>query len=165
MSLSGFTCYLQDDCIINNNFNYFDDMVELNYLALPYNDIGITSGFKNEIHPGFEKRRLNKKEITLSNTIDGKNIFTFTKKFLRMGKHKFYDSKLRKLGNPGPNRGSQFDIFIWKEDKYFKNKINVILDNAISIIEESKKRKYSTWSNSEGEEVIQKRLREGRIYK
>lgn len=164
-SLSGFVCYLQDDCIINDNFNYFDDMVEINYSTLEYDKLGMTSGFKNKIHPGYENIKKNGKNLTLSNTIDGKNLFTFTKKFLQMGEHKFYNNDYKKLGNPGPNRGSQFDIFIWKEDVYFKDKINVILDNSISLIKESKEKENSTWNNSETDDQINDRVKDGRIYR
>ena len=158
-----YVCYFQDDLIINKD-SLFDDFINFYENHINQNKVLFLTGFGNEIHPGFFHTEINDEKVILSRSIDGKNFFTSKKKFLQINNQSYYDNKLRKHGNPGPARGSNFDLWLWRDNPYSKNFFNVILPNYIDVIEESKNIKMSTWYNDETELNIQKRKSQNNIY-
>lgn len=163
---SKFFCYLQDDCLINDNINYFDDMIDITYNSVSKFNLNFLTGFSNAIHPGYEDfETINGKKCRLSRSIDGKNIFGFTNTIINIPLFSFFNTKFRRQGNPGPGIGSNFDLWLWRDNPVSKNKINIIYKNAISIQKESQEVKFSTWKNSENDDEIKKRLQTNKIYK
>jgi hypothetical protein len=163
---SRFFCYLQDDCLINENINYFDDMVTIAYNSVQKSHLNFISGFHNEIHPGFlDFKTIDGKNCKLSNSIDGKNIFGCSNYLLSIPKFSFFNKNLRKQGNPGPALGSNFDLWLWRDNPLSKNKLNIIYKNAIIVQNNSKYMNFSTWNNDESQKTIISRIKENKIYK
>jgi len=158
-----YVCYFQDDLIINKEC-LFDNFINIYENHINQNKVLFLTGFGNEIHPGFAHTKINKEKVILSRSIDGKNFFTSKKKFLQINNQPYYDNKLRKYGNPGPARGSSFDLWLWRDSAYSKNFFNIILPEYLNVFESSKKPDNSTWNNSEEEEVIDYRKKIKAIY-
>ena len=161
-----FICYIQDDCYITDAKNYFDIMVKVQNEGLVKGRIGYTSGFYTPIHPGFELREFDYYHILLSDSIDGKNIFGSRELFHEVGKLSWYFNNGERKGNPGPKRGSHFDLWQWKESPNSTKKqelVNVIVPGLCSTL--SKSAQESTWNNPfDSEEGISARVKLGNIY-
>lgn len=163
---SKFFCYLQDDCLINSNINYFDDMVSVSLNSIQKKHLNFVTGFHNKIYPGLDDfETLDQKKCRLSNSIDGKNIFGYTNTLLKIPKFSFFNNAYRKQGNPGPANGSNFDLWLWRDNIVSKGKKNIIYKNAILLNPKSKVSEFSSWKNSELDKDIQLRQQFGKIYK
>jgi len=163
---SKFFCYLQDDCTINNSINYFDDMVNITYNSIRQSDLNFVTGFYNQIHPGYyDFTTIDQKNCRLSKSIDGKNIFGLTNTLLRIPDFSFFKDNYKKQGNPGPATGSNFDLWLWRDNPLTKSRTNVIYKNAILLQSKSKMSDFSSWKNSESEESIEQRVKQNKTYK
>jgi len=162
-----YICYIQDDCLINYPEVFFETMVDVRENAMHEGDIGYVSAFYTPIHPGFEIREFKDYHILLSDSIDGKNIFGHRDLFHKVDRLSWYFSNGERRGNPGPVRGSHFDLWQWKESKNATSRqglVNVIIPGLCSDIAEPTK--DSTWGNlSDSNEVIKLRQKTGNIYK
>jgi len=162
-----YICYIQDDCLINYPEVFFETMVDVRENALHEGDIGYVSAFYTPIHPGFEIREYNDYHILLSDSLDGKNIFGHRNLFHKVDRLSWYFPNGERRGNPGPVRGSHFDLWQWKESKNATSRqglVNVIIPGLCSNISEPEK--DSTWGNlSDSNEVIKLRQKTGNIYK
>ena len=159
-----YICYLQDDCVIKYPQDFFKVMID-SLLSIPAEQRGYVSGYYTPIHPGFEKHK-NKYTIVYSDSITGVNMMAEWKVWRSIGKLTPFLSDGSRRGNPGPNKGSNFDIWQWKESPNSLTKqkrISIIIPGLCSYI--SKGRQDSSWRSREGENgYYEERIRQGRIY-
>jgi hypothetical protein len=157
-----YIAYFQDD-INYIDINYFDNFV--NYSEIfNYDDILFLTGYKSDLHVGKFFHQYKDKKIYLNSSIDGKNFFIETKKFLKIQSQPPLNSKLRRHGNPGPLTGSNFDLWYSFKAPFAKSKKNITFENYIQIDPSSKLMKNSTWKNSEEDNTIKQRLKLGKYY-
>ena len=163
---SDFVCYIQDDCVIQNTKGYFIELIGALESIGAKEPVGYVSGFHCKIHPGFEKGLYNGNTIIKSDTIDGKNFLAKTSTFLSIGKLSWYFDDCDKRGNPGPVRGSHFDLWQWKESPNSLMKqglYNIIFPGFCT---HSAKTKYeSCWNNDTSDANVEKRIELSNIYK
>lgn len=153
--------------MINYPECYFEVMVDVHRKLLPPEDTGYVSGFYTPIHPGSDISELGNVSVLLSDSIDGKNIMGPPALFDSVGKLSWYFPDGERRGNPGPTRGSHFDLWQWKfspNSTRSQDRVNLIIPGlceGISCSEET-----STWNNpGESKENLEKRIAIGRIYK
>ncbi len=159
-----FVCYIQDDCLIKDCDTYFDTMVSLSHAAMP-GYLGLVSGYYTEVHPGFADFEWNGVRVIASDSIDGKNFMGRPELLASIGSLSWRFSDGMKRGNPGPTRGSHFDLWQWKESPNslkHQNRISLIIPDACEHI--APKSKDSTWGNDTTEEAVSKRIADKRVY-
>jgi hypothetical protein len=159
-----YVCYIQDDCFIKHPSSYFETMVEISYAAMP-GYLGLVSGYYTDVHPGFADFEWNGLKVIASDSIDGKNFMGTPKTLASIGPltWRFKDGTRR--GNPGPVRGSHFDLWQWNESPNSlikQNKINLILPDLCDHI--AAKGRESTWNNDTTDEAVTRRVLDKRVY-
>lgn len=159
-----YLCYIQDDCLINNPMEYFATMAEVASEASP-GILGLVSGFHTEVHPGFAEGTCNSHNIIFSDTIDGKNFMGRLKTFKSIMPLTWWFADGMRRGNPGPVRGSHFDLWLWKESPNsltVQKKINIIIPKLTSHIASAASE--STWNNDTSDDNTKSRIEAGRVY-
>ena len=160
-----FICYLQDDCEIVSPSDYFYELVSLAERSDP-SRVGFVSGYHCEVHAGFEEFQYKGRRIIASDSIDGKNFMCRPELFAGIGKLTWWFPDGSRRGNPGPDRGSHFDLWQWRESPnatLHQGKVNLIIDGLCRHLAE--KATDSTWNNDTTREAIERRKLEGRIYR
>ena len=160
-----FICYIQDDCKINYPEEYFETMVSVHEHFDVRLRPGYVSGFHCRLHPGFLKSEFRDNTVLLSDSIDGKNFMVRPSLLRKVGKLTWYDKQGNRRGNPGPDTGSHFDLWQWKEsdNSLMKQKrTNLILPGLCSHLGMAKEN--SSWNNDTTESHIDTRIDEGRVY-
>lgn len=160
-----YVCYIQDDCLISAPEEYFDWMVSAYERLLPEGKVGYVSGFYCAIHPGFEVRPFRGKHVLLSDSIDGKNFMAPPALLRTVGPLSWYFPDGERRGNPGPTRGSHFDLWQWKESPQSlmaQNRVSIVIPDLCAHIAQSAK--DSTWGNETSEDKQLARRSEGRVY-
>ena len=162
---ASYLCYLQDDCRIVDTNNYFATMVNLATKADP-SVFGIASGFHTEVHPGFDRTVIDNRTVIVSNSVDGKNLFAPPKTFYTIGKLSWWFPDGKARGNPGPERGSHFDLWQWRESPNSLQKqkrycfiVPGLCEHIAQTISES------TWGNDTTDASVKKRIEQNKIYK
>lgn len=159
-----YVCYIQDDCLIENPESYFKIMVETAETAHP-GYLGFVSGFHTAVHPGFAESVLDGNRIIFSDSVDGKNFLARPRTLFGIGPLTWWFSDGMRRGNPGPVRGSHFDLWQWKESPNsltVQGRVNLILPDLTrhtAVEPES-----STWDNDTTAESVRSRVEDGRIY-
>lgn len=159
-----YLCYIQDDCLINDPSEYFSAMVDMASAASPA-FLGLVSGFHTDVHPGFATGRYLGYDVIFSDSIDGKNFMGRPSTFRRISPLTWWFSDGMRRGNPGPIRGSHFDLWLWKESPNslaVQQRINVIIPKLTSHIASDPTE--STWNNDTSDANTQARKEAGRIY-
>lgn len=165
-TFADYFCYIQDDCLINRPAVYFDYMVAAYEELLPAREVGYVSGFYCAIHPGFEVRDFRTKKVLLSDSIDGKNFMAPPKLLRSVGPLTWYFKDGERRGNPGPKRGSHFDLWQWKESPQSlmnQGKVSIVIPGLCTHIAQSAE--DSTWGNETSESRQKQRRDEGKVYK
>lgn len=160
-----YLCYIQDDCLIANAEIYFDFMVGAYEELMPVNEVGYVSGFYCSIHPGFEVVDYKRKKLLLSDSIDGKNFMAPPALLREVGPLSWHFNDGERRGNPGPRRGSHFDLWQWKESPRAlmkQGRVSVVVPGLCVHLAQSAEE--STWGNETSQEKQLKRREEGRIY-
>jgi hypothetical protein len=160
-----YLCYIQDDCLIANEGLYFDFMVSAYEELLPVREVGYVSGFYCSIHPGFEVVDYQQKKLLLSDSIDGKNFMAPPALLRSVGPLSWHFKDGERRGNPGPRRGSHFDLWQWKESPRALTKqgrVSVVVPGLCVHLAQSAE--DSTWGNETSSTAQLKRRDEGRIY-
>ncbi len=160
-----FICYIQDDCQIVRPDSYFQDMVAVAEAFEP-SQLGFISGFFTEVHSGYARDRAAGREIVLSDSIDGKNFMARPKVLNSIGKLNWWFPNGDRRGNPGPDRGSHFDLWQWKESPrclIAQGRVNAILPGLCTHIADGPE--ASTWSNDTTAEATSARVSENRVYR
>lgn len=139
-----YVCYFQDDVVISASDRYFD--IAVNALDNSGEDVDFFTGFYTPLHPGFDKKLIGKDEFILSDSIDGKNFFCAYDTLTRIGYlPDRFDNGLKR-GNPGPVKGSGFDLYLWKDALNSSSnvkKVNLCKKDLVKTIGA----KNSTWGN------------------
>lgn len=161
-----FICYIQDDVLLGDVEHYFEIMVDTYREIELEEEKGFISGYYTPLHPGFEQRVHKGIPILLSDSFDGKNLMAPPEIFYSTGKLTYFFPDGAKRGNPGPVRGSQFDLWQWHKSPNStakQGRINIIIPNLCNTAAESALE--STWNNpgDHASNVVQ-RIIEGRIY-
>lgn len=160
-----YVCYIQDDCLIQDPASFFSTLVECREYFDAYEAVGYVSGYYTEVHPGFEKAALNSTTVVRSDSIDGKQFLAPRRLFERIGKLSWYFDDGMPRGNPGPVRGSHFDLWQWKEAPNATSKLgltNLIIPGLCSHL--AARETESTWFNATTAERVAERVAEGRVY-
>lgn len=160
-----YICYIQDDCLVINPATYFQEMVEASNIVSP-DKLGFVSGYHSSVHAGLAEVYLNEKNYILSKSIDGKNFMARPKVLHSIGKLTWWFPDGSRRGNPGPVRGSHFDLWQWQESPnstFQQGRLNIVVPDLCEHIAPS--REDSTWDNDTTESAIRKRVMEGRIYR
>ncbi|MDH2328708.1 glycosyltransferase [Cereibacter sp. SYSU M97828] len=163
-SPADYLCYIQDDCLILEPDRYFSTMVDTAERASP-SILGLVSGFHTEVHPGFAVGTLDDRTIIYSDSIDGKNFMGRPRTFKSITPLTWWFSDGMRRGNPGPVRGSHFDLWLWKESPNslsVQKRINIILPDLTTHI--ANDAHSSTWNNDTSDANVQSRINEGRVY-
>lgn len=159
-----YVCYIQDDCYIKNPGQYFEAMVGVAQAAMP-GYLGYVSGYYTEVHPGFADFEWEGHSVVASDSIDGKNFMATPELLASVGPLSWWFKDGSRRGNPGPVRGSHFDLWQWKESPNClqqQRRISLILPELCSHIAETAK--DSTWNNDTTDSSVQKRVSENRVY-
>jgi hypothetical protein len=157
-------CYIQDDCFIREPETYFSKMVGIAYEAMP-GYLGFVSGFYTEVHPGFADFEWQGNRVIASDSIDGKNFMAPPEVLESTGPLTWWFSDGMRRGNPGPIRGSHFDLWQWKESPNSltsQNRISLILPDLCRHTATSPE--DSTWNNNTTDEAVKQRLEEHKFY-
>lgn len=165
-NFADYICYIQDDCLIANEQVYFDFMVASYEELLPVGEIGYVSGFYCPIHPGFEIAEFRDKKLLLSDSIDGKNFMAPPALLRSVGPLSWFFPDGERRGNPGPTRGSHFDLWQWKESprSLMKQKrVSVVIPGLCIHLAQSAEE--STWGNETSSSKQLERREAGRVYK
>lgn len=160
-----YICYIQDDCLITDPSKYFSTMVGIAHEAMP-GYLGYVSGYFTEVHPGFADFDWNGERVVASDTVDGKNFMATPEVLASVGRLPWWFDDGSRRGNPGPLRGSHFDLWQWKESPNSllkQNRISLILPDLCDHIAETAEQ--STWQNDNSENFIKQRIAENRIYR
>ena len=160
-----FINYIQDDCLIQAPEIFFETLVNCYLCFNAYEPIGYVSGYYTRVHPGFEKTRFQNLTAILSDSIDGKHFLAPTHVFDRVGKLTWYFEDGMRRGNPGPLRGSHFDLWQWDESPNATSKqglVNVVLPGLCTHTADHPDQ--STWANDTTDEYIETRIGQGRVY-
>lgn len=159
-----YICYIQDDCLISNAETYFRTMVEVADAADPA-VLGFVSGYYTEVHPGFGEDQVNGVRIIYSDTIDGKNFMGRPRTMAAIGPLTWWFSDGMRRGNPGPKRGSHFDLWQWKESPnalMVQLRASIIIPGITSHIADDAS--SSTWNNDTSAARVKERVDSGKIY-
>ena len=160
-----YICYIQDDCFITNPAIYFEFLVRAYEEVLPADQVGYVSGYYCPIHPGFEALPFLGKQVVLSDSFDGKNFLSPPALLRRVGPLSWHFRDGLRRGNPGPTRGSHFDLWQWKESPQCLTKQQrvslVVPDLCVHLAQEKSE---STWGNETTRRFQQERMDEGRVY-
>ncbi|MCA8880405.1 MAG: hypothetical protein KDA73_10725 [Rhodobacteraceae bacterium] len=159
-----FICYLQDDCLIQRPDSYFGEMVEAAEMVNP-GRLGFVSGYHSDVHKGFEEITHGGRTYLLSDSIDGKNFMARPKLLQSIGKLTWWFPDGQRRGNPGPVRGSHFDLWQWKESPNClmrQNRVSVVIPGLCEHTAAEKEK--STWANDTTKEAIERRVAEGKVY-
>lgn len=161
-----FFLYLQDDTLLSQDVNYLDFMIGAYQKLSEQKNIGIMTGFYTPLHPGFKQESFEGRELLITDSIDGKNFFTRTEEIHRIGKVPWLFEDGLKKGNPGPVRGSHFDLWLWKESPSStssRGKVNLCFPGLVLI--QTDDSVMSTWNNKgdESREIL-KRVKNGRVH-
>lgn len=161
-----FVNYIQDDCLIQHPESFFETLVECYAHFDAGQPVGYVSGYYTRVHPGFEKTQYQSLTAVLSDSIDGKQFLAPTRVLERVGKLTWYFKDGMRRGNPGPSRGSHFDLWQWDESPYSTTKqglVNVILPGLCTHIAD--RPEQSTWDNDTTDNRVDARIHEGRVYR
>lgn len=161
-----FINYIQDDCLIQHPETFFKTLVGCHAHFDAAEPLGYVSGYYTRVHPGFKKARYSNLTAVLSDSIDGKQFLAPARVFERVGKLSWYFNDGKPRGNPGPQRGSHFDLWQWDESPCATAKqglTNVILPGLCTHLADHPG--DSTWGNDTTETYVDKRIAEGRIYR
>ncbi len=159
-----YVLYLQDDCRINDPDTYLDRMVRMADQAAP-EFLGLVSGFHTEVHPGFGAGRFDGERILFSDSVDGKNFMGRRRLLNSIGPLTWWFSDGERRGNPGPTRGSHFDLWQWKESPNatsVQKRINIIAPDLTAHTAQSIE--ASTWGNDTTDSATDDRKKVGKIY-
>lgn len=159
-----FICYLQDDALIANPEEYFEVLVRLAEAFEP-GQLGFVSGYYTELHPGYRSVAHDGREIIFSGSIDGKNFLARPKTMYSIGKLTWWFPDGMRRGNPGPVRGSHFDLWQWKESPrnlLAQQRVNAIVPGLVT--HTASDPEDSTWNNDTTTEGVQRRIAKGKIY-
>ncbi|MCP4539902.1 MAG: glycosyltransferase [Chloroflexi bacterium] len=160
-----YVCYIQDDCYIIDPETYFEKMVGIAHDAMP-GYLGYVSGYYTEVHPGFADLDWNGNPVIASDTIDGKNFMATPEVLDSVGPLTWWFDDGSRRGNPGPVRGSHFDLWQWKESPNSltkQSRISLVLPELCSHLADTAE--GSTWNNDTSADAVKKRMTEGRVYK
>jgi hypothetical protein len=160
-----YLCYIQDDCCITDPVSYFKNMVDIAESVDP-SLLGIVSGFHTEVHPGFERTFHNGSEVIVSRSVDGKNLFARPKTLYRIGKLSWWFDDGEPRGNPGPLRGSHFDLWQWSESPNALSKQGrycFIVPGLCHHIAQTPEE--STWENDTTDENTHRRISRSQFYR
>jgi hypothetical protein len=159
-----YVCYIQDDCYINDPKIYFDAMVGLAADAMA-GYLGFVSGYYTEVHPGFADFEWNGHRVIASDSIDGKNFMASPEVLASTGSLTWWFSDGTRRGNPGPVRGSHFDLWQWKEAPNSltqQSRISLILPDLCQHI--AGRAEESTWNNDTTDDTVKRRVEAKRVY-
>lgn len=160
-----FLCYLQDDCRIERPQSYFREMVEIAEAIDPAR-LGFVSGYHTEIHPGFGTATIANTDVILSDSVDGKNFMARPKVLHAIGKLSWWFLDGARRGNPGPDRGSHFDIWQWNESSrslQVQGRVSAILPGLCAHLAGSAE--ASTWNNDTTEEGVAALISGGTLFR
>lgn len=156
--------YIQDDCLVRDPGSYLKRMVHIADSASP-EFLGFISGFHTEVHPGFGVGRFDDKPIIFSDSIDGKNFMGRRRLLNSIGPLSWWFKDGTRRGNPGPTRGSHFDLWQWQESPNaagVQKRINIITPDLTAHIAQSTEE--STWGNDTTTSNIEGRKVSGKVY-
>ena len=159
-----YVCYIQDDCLIRDPSTYFSTMVGIAHEAMP-GYLGYVSGYFTEVHPGFADFDWNGERVVASDTVDGKNFMATPEVLASVGRLPWWFDDGSRRGNPGPHRGSHFDLWQWKESPNSllnQNRISLVLPDLCDHI--AQKSEESTWKNDTTDSNVKQRVAENRVY-
>jgi len=160
-----FLCYLQDDCLIVRPDMFFEDLVDLAE-AIDPTQLGFVSGYFSGVHPGFKRMFRDRREVVISDSVDGKNFMARPKTLYGIGKLTWWFDDGEPRGNPGPSRGSHFDLWQWNESPNclrVQGRVNAIRPGLCRHIGENSE--TSTWGNDTSDAANEKRVSQGRAYR
>jgi hypothetical protein len=160
-----YVCYIQDDCYIIDPKIYFDAMVGVAADAMA-GYLGFVSGYYTEVHPGFADFDWKGHRVIASDSIDGKNFMASPEVLDSTGDLTWWFNDGIKRGNPGPVRGSHFDLWQWKEapnSLMQQSRISLILPDLCQHIAE--RAEESTWNNDTTDDAVKRRIEAKKIYK
>lgn len=161
-----FINYIQDDCLIQHPETFFETLVGCHAHFDAAEPVGYVSGYYTRVHPGFDKTRYRDLTAVRSDSIDGKHFLAPTSVLERVGKLTWYFDDGMRRGNPGPKRGSHFDLWQWDESPNSTSKqglVNVILPGLCTHIAD--RPEHSTWDNDTTDARVDARIAEGRVYR
>ncbi|WP_416463618.1 hypothetical protein [Sphingomonas sp. VDB2] len=159
-----FVCYIQDDCYIREPDKYFEVAIGLAEASFP-GYLGFVSGFYTEVHPGFAEFEWNGNRVIASDSVDGKNFIATPEVLEGIGALTWHFGDGMKRGNPGPVRGSHFDLWQWKESPNsltWQSRVTLVLPDLCGHI--AAKASHSTWSNDTTDAATQDRIAQNRVY-
>ena len=156
--------YIQDDCLITEPETFFETMVAAAEHVHPAR-LGAVSGFYTEVHPGFHTAPWNGRDMIYSRSIDGKCFMMRPDVLWRIGKLTWWFEDGMRRGNPGPTRGSHFDLWQWLESPNSlsaQGRVSVILPGLCSHTAQSQD--DSTWNNATSDANTRERISKGHVY-
>lgn len=159
-----YVCYIQDDCLIVDPDKYFAKMVGIATDAMP-GYLGYVSGFYTEVHPGWADFDWKGEPVIASDSIDGKNFMGTPEVIESIGPLTWWFKDGMRRGNPGPVRGSHFDLWQWKESTNSlteQKRISLILPRLCKHVAE--RAQDSTWNNDTTQEATRERIESARVY-
>ncbi|EAR52121.1 hypothetical protein OG2516_18690 [Oceanicola granulosus HTCC2516] len=159
-----YVCYIQDDCEILEPSSYFEVMATVANAADP-GLLGFVSGYHTDIHPGFATSELEGRQIVFSDSVDGKNFMARPRTLQSIGPLSWWFKDGMRRGNPGPVRGSHFDLWQWQESPNslkVQRRVNVVLPELTGHSADGAE--LSTWANDTSPEEVEKRISAGRVY-
>lgn len=159
-----YICYIQDDCFIKEPASYFARMVGLASECMP-GYLGFVSGYYTEVHPGFADFEWKGNRVIASDSIDGKNFMGTPEVMASVGPLSWWFSDGLRRGNPGPVRGSHFDLWQWKESPNSLStqyRISLVLPDLCS--HTAARASDSTWNNDTTDEAVQSRIELEKVY-
>jgi len=161
-----FINYIQDDCLVRDPSTFFSTLVNCYQHFDAQEPVGYVSGYYTPVHPGFEKTELDGLTVVRSDSIDGKHFFGTPRTLERVGKLTWYFDDGMARGNPGPTRGSHFDLWQWSESPASTSKqglVNLLIPGLCAHLAD--KPEESTWSNDTTSQRVKERITEGRVYR
>jgi hypothetical protein len=159
-----YVCYIQDDCYINDPLIYFDAMVGVAADAMA-GYLGFVSGYYTEVHPGFADFDWRGHRVIASDSIDGKNFMASPEVLNSTGGLTWWFNDGTRRGNPGPVRGSHFDLWQWKEapnSLMQQSRISLVLPDLCQHI--AGRAEESTWNNDTTDDAVKRRIEARKIY-
>lgn len=161
-----FINYIQDDCLIEDPETFFEMLVDCYQYFDAGEPVGYASGYYTPVHPGFDKTLFRDVTVVRSDSIDGKHFFGPPRLLERIGKLTWYFDDGMQRGNPGPIRGSHFDLWQWSESPSSTSKqglVNLILPGLCVHLADSPEQ--STWNNDTTNARVEARIAQGRVYR
>jgi hypothetical protein len=159
-----YVCYIQDDCYISDPLIYFDAMVGVAADAMA-GYLGFVSGYYTEVHPGFADFDWRGHRVIASDSIDGKNFMASPEVLNSTGGLTWWFNDGTRRGNPGPVRGSHFDLWQWKEapnSLMQQSRISLVLPDLCQHI--AGRAEESTWNNDTTDDAVKRRIEARKIY-